>query len=398
MSRHLAKLKYADRSSVGGVRRASRRATDFVANTKKIATQMHVLPVALVCMVIAALASWMITLLRTRVFKRLPRSVDWKSANDNLFHSNINTIGIRLPQFASSRSSNMRTHNTSVVFFQGNLIFASRVSNLYESGPSLVSEIIIWMSTNEGIGQCRVVAEDPKDVNRRILGYEDPRIFIDQGTLSLIVTSYLARPLGSTPYPFIISLDVEKVIREISLSSKRGDIRNIVPEKIDGPFFFKCIDCAEKNWSPLVHQDVVYFIQSIQPLVMLTLRKGVMTVVPTEENAQIPNALKNFHLRGGSCAFLWRKDRYLLVGHVVREENNSNSYSSFFYEMSANPFRITRYSNPFKLEDARIEFLTGLVAFESEVWLTGGVQDHDSVLWKLSGDHVDSLMNAATVS
>ena len=66
--------------------------------------------------------------------------------------------------------------------------------------------------------------------------------------------------------------------------------------------------------------------------------------------------------------------------------------------MSANPFRITRYSNPFKLEDARIEFLTGLVAFESEVWLTGGVQNHDSVLWKLSRDHVDSLMNAATVS
>lgn len=326
-----------------------------------------------------------------------------KGANGYVVQSssiiNLHTVGIRLPQFAPSGLLNARTFNTSMALFQDNLIFASRVGNLYyniyEAKGKLANEsdIVVWMFRKEGIGQCRVVAEHPKDMCPNIVGYEDPRIVINQGTITLIATSYLIRPPNRIPYPFIITLDVEKAIHELTLSSKSGYMRNIVAEKIYGPFALECTSCPEKNWSPLFHQDVTYFIQSIQPLVMLMLQEGVMTLVPTEKNSHIPNALKNFHLRGGSPAFPWKKDRYLLVGHVL--ETSTASYLSFFYEMSTNPFRITRYSNPFKLENERIEYLTGLVAFENEVWLSGGVEDRDSVLWKLSRDHVDSLMNGA---
>ena len=259
-------------------------------------------------------------------------------------------------------------------------------------GPSLPpyrSETIFWMQTPEGPGRCQVKAKYPEGSSSTYFGYEDPRIIILENEVCMICSVIHQ---GSSAI-CVLSFGASDLLQELQRSAQTGRLAHLAPTSIEGPLRYKNEAGHEKNWSPFVYNGDLHLIQSIQPLVILRLRDGVLQEVRTEPLCFVPASLKSFHLRGGSSAVPWTESRYIAVGHIVDGELIfSKSYYSFFYVFETEPFRIVALSEPFKLEGARIEFVVGLLVVENEIWVTGGVMDCESVLWRLTRARVEALL------
>jgi len=304
--------------------------------------------------------------------------------------------GKRLPQFKMQSLKNAKTYNTSLALFQDHVIFVSRISNYSVCGgvgpspPPYVSENVFWFRTQEGVGQCKLASTlPPGNTTSYAAGYEDPRIVFMRNE-ALVVCMLIHRGFSRI---FVLRFDISSLLQNLQTSAQTNSLAHLAPTSIEGPLRYKNETDHEKNWVPFLHNDDLHLIPSIQPLIILRLRDGVLQEVRTEPLCDVPASLKSFHLRGGSCAVPWTDTQYIAVGHVV-EGNlvSSRSYYSFFYVFETEPFRLVAFSEPFKLEGARIEFVTGLLVVKNEIWVTGGVMDCESVLWHLTRARVEALL------
>jgi hypothetical protein len=319
----------------------------------------------------------------------------WVFSSIQPFSACLLLEGKRLQQLDLRDFRGNKTFNTSLARYHDAIVFASRVSNytmcngLLPSLPPYRSETIFWLQTQEGPGRCQIKPIYPEGSSAVFFGYEDPRIIILENEVCLICS--LVHQGFSTIC--VLRFRASDLLQKLRTSAQTGSLTHLAPTSIEGPLRYKNETGHEKNWSPFVFNDDLHLIRSIQPLIILRLRDGVLQEVRTEPLCLVPASLKSFHLRGGSCAVPWTDTQYIAVGHVVDSKLVfSKSYYSFFYVFETEPFRLVAFSEPFKLEGARIEFVTGLLIVENEVWVTGGVMDCESVLWRLTRDRVEALL------
>eukprot|EP00298_Acanthocystis_sp_HF-20_P030122 c9188_g1_i1.p1 GENE.c9188_g1_i1~~c9188_g1_i1.p1 ORF type:complete len:291 (-),score=57.43 c9188_g1_i1:33-905(-) len=162
-------------------------------------------------------------------------------------------------------------------------------------------------------------------------------------------------------------------------------------------------DEMQKNWSPFIHNKILYLEYSIEPHVILQVNiySGECTIMYITFSTQLMHLSHNIGtLRGGPPSlFIEERNIYLGVSHCRYENGNIGSvvYYHILYIFSGTPpFQITSFSSPFifptKLSDYSkfwfIQFASGLIRLSDNetLLLSYGENDCDSKLIHISID------------
>lgn len=192
----------------------------------------------------------------------------------------------------------------------------------------------------------------------RILGYEDIRLFFHHNHWCFLANNDEIHGYINSP-----QVVFGRLANEPNEDTLTWDIEYVIHLKF--PFQQK----VEKNWVPMIHDDVttpLQIVYSYDPLMILTpdLATGFCTVAHNvsftfPDALQFPQPLK---IRN-STPFIPFQGGWLGMGHVVyflQEYGNQRVYYSIFLWMS-DDFKTARVSNLFHLEDHIIEFANGMV-------------------------------------
>lgn len=148
-------------------------------------------------------------------------------------------------------------------------------------------------------------------------------------------------------------------------------------------------DKVQKNWLPLIKDDILYFLYSTEPTVVLKpdLETGKCTVVYN----QIPKFdLVNSRGSGGIIKFT--ENTYLYVTHQVQWKNNRRYYFHRFIEMDEN-FEIVRVSFLFYLLSKTVEYVAGLAFDESgkNLIMTFGFEDKEAYSYTFPKEKLNDM-------
>lgn len=148
---------------------------------------------------------------------------------------------------------------------------------------------------------------------------------------------------------------------------------------------------AQKNWSPFVYNDELYFIYSFHPLIILKFDPSdVNNVVKVYEN--IGNVKSNFkEIKGGS------------QGIAIKENVSDHGFFNFYTHITANLngrtylhvkirliihkdfkncFLTTQY-DPFCIEKKGIEYIAGYCIYKDEKYISYGLDDKSCKVIKI---------------
>lgn len=161
----------------------------------------------------------------------------------------------------------------------------------------------------------------------------------------------------------------------------------------------------EKNWLPWSLNGKFYFIYSYDPFVVLVaddLNLAENEIILHEAHRSTPTFAAT-RWRGSAGPIKWGREqrrqylavwardqppRYLAVVHEKAFHNHATQYMHRFIEIEAElenvddptsmRFAIVRYSRPFVIDHAGVEYVTGMVAKDTGVLLTYGYEDREA--------------------
>lgn len=146
---------------------------------------------------------------------------------------------------------------------------------------------------------------------------------------------------------------------------------------------------CQKNWSPFVHKDKLYFVYSFSPLIILSpdLETGKCTIHKDAETK-----LDYTSFRGGSPGFYVGTDLYFIIHEVVFD--NGRNYYHRIVKMNAN-LEIEKVSVPFYFNKIGIEYVVGAVHDKKrdQVLISWGMDDNSAMLGGISEDNFRKFLN-----
>ncbi|GJQ10011.1 hypothetical protein GpartN1_g1802.t1 [Galdieria partita] len=172
---------------------------------------------------------------------------------------------------------------------------------------------------------------------------------------------------------------------------------------------------VEKNWTPLVWQDILFLIYSFSPLVVLECEKRLdyfyCEVVYKETGDVVTEATI---LRGGTPCIWLRRNQFFCFCHgrwveegrrsskseVETEKEDSYFYRGIVVVLQVYPFRILSVSSPLKLFPSlcssrisrkSVEYPTGIAQFDDTLLL--GVHFHDEVSYIFEVSNLVAQLN-----
>ncbi|MEZ5876475.1 MAG: hypothetical protein R3D43_01220 [Tepidamorphaceae bacterium] len=126
---------------------------------------------------------------------------------------------------------------------------------------------------------------------------------------------------------------------------------------------------TEKNWMPLVHHGEIYFVYSVDPLVILKLEDGQCV----HHVGELPQS-NDFTIRGGTPFISFRR-KYIALAHSKWMVKDGKSfYRHHFVVLNAN-LELDEISEPFFLKRRGIEFAAGLTEVAGDLLVSFGISD-----------------------
>lgn len=211
--------------------------------------------------------------------------------------------------------------------------------------------------------QDRSVRDDSVGDHHRVRGYEDLRLFQARGRWWASATVCDRQPGESRCEIAILEL------------SKAGT--DMAIERVHLQRSYEA-HLHQKNWVPLVENDAIFFLYSVDPTILLRLDWETMQCVEIDRTE--PSAALD-HLRGGSQAIaVDGEKRWLFVTHeVIANEGQKRIYLHRFALFQAG--EVTMVSDPFYFLERGIEFCAGMARGEgSQVVLSFGSDDQRACL------------------
>lgn len=230
--------------------------------------------------------------------------------------------------------------------------------------------------------QARQIAVDMPSECAWSLGYEDPRVFVYNGTAFIIAAHRDSRWVFCQSIIELTSdLTVARVVR-------------VVPDFDLGSH--------QKNWNPFVVGNDLFFTASIVPhqVVSVDLASGRANLVHVDRNSLFEELTATHHLRGGSAYVQVEREMVGICRTALRQhpDANTNEYMCVAYAFhSTDPFEVTRRSQPFRLDgsnaaSAPIQMLTGLVECGDDLLLTYGENDCEMKVTRVNRDSLLRLL------
>ncbi len=143
---------------------------------------------------------------------------------------------------------------------------------------------------------------------------------------------------------------------------------------------------VEKNWAPLLLDDELHLIYSIDPLIAYHVATdGSLTLIGQQQPQP-----QGFLLRGGTPFIPWN-GKYLALAHRAPFHSDRIYYSHAFVVLDRN-LRLVETSTPFFLQRRGIEFAAGLINRENELVISYGVGDQAAFVASVPHRALQSLI------
>lgn len=159
------------------------------------------------------------------------------------------------------------------------------------------------------------------------IGGEDPRLLILHNKVYVIFTCVFNEP---------------NIQRGIAITE--FDNYNPILLKIKNNQF----NHVEKNWSPFVKENELYFMYNVDPLVILKYdfnEEGLCDIIFTQNNIQLPFDVNNKYLRGGSNLIHYQNE-YYIGGCHSRLHYNGIYYNTHIILLDTIKWKIVYLSKP----------------------------------------------------
>jgi hypothetical protein len=159
----------------------------------------------------------------------------------------------------------------------------------------------------------------------------------------------------------------------------QGEVTSLIPLK--GPHEMR----HEKNWLPLIKNDMLFVIYTLDPFVLYQVNKenGDLTLIKNEKLTTF-----NLNLRGSAPPVPY-KNGYLMTAH-----HSCQSVMNYFHRFVwiDDNFSTIKWSHPFYFDIQGIEFNCGLTLSQEGVILTHSVWDNFARLKVIDYQVVDDLL------
>jgi hypothetical protein len=146
-------------------------------------------------------------------------------------------------------------------------------------------------------------------------------------------------------------------------------------------------DLNQKNWMPLIKDDLLFFIYSIDPVIPLNYSLYSHKSELLEKTESNEYDISN-HRGGSHVIFLEEYDCYICVTHEVYWKPH-RIYLHRFVLLDTD-LKLKQVSDPFYFREKNIEFCCGMARvknplnFSDKLYLSFGVRDHEAWILKVS--------------
>jgi len=299
-----------------------------------------------------------------------------------------------LTNFPKEEFDNLHNFNPSIFFYNDQLYKVYRVSNTSCPHPkkkklSSIQNKIYIEFPNKNIIQIDYPRE--KRFKNCAEPFEDPRAIILNQRLLLICNNPNEKNCKNKMHILFMNIDNDFIYAPHKSSLK--------PIKILPLHYPSTLHKIQKNWTPFVSDEKLYFIYKINPQIILEcdLMTGYCTKISEIFHKNIPK-----NLRGGTSAILIDNQYYISMAHTKSFDIQHNFvYFTYFYKFNKHfPFSITNISKPYFIEHPQdikifhpiIQFASGIEQdHHDNIYIAYGVNDCYSKMLVIH-KHVLSLL------
>ena len=179
---------------------------------------------------------------------------------------------------------------------------------------------------------------------------------------------------------YYIGSSFNKLINNISITSDTCDIMNSyeMNKNFIIPSFNKQL---EKNWCFVNYHEKMCFIYKWHPLTICEINNNELNII--EHKYIKPDFFKK--VKGSSSGVLFNNEIWFVL-HI----NQSNNYQHFF-SVFDNDMNLLRYSEPFKMNNCRVEFCVGFIIEKERIILSFSSSDSNIFIGIYDNKYIDSV-------
>lgn len=303
--------------------------------------------------------------------------------------------------FGVKNMKEFRSFNPTVSFFNNEPIFIHRLSNftfcndIDHKGVSGFLGIVQhrniknFIAVETGSGDITDIILPDSTLSNCVKGFEDPRSIILNEKLFILANQHTG--YNCKPQMWLSSFALNKFAgyNIVTNNFNTNNIDNNIMVKSVGPETSLSLhinfdkELVQKNWMPFVKNNILYFIYSVNPHIILQcdLITGNCIKIAETINDKLPK-----NIRGGSQARFYDNEFY-----TITHKKDDHKYSTQIYKFSSEfPFQITGISDDFMFNDKentdflKIQFVSGFDINNDIAYITYGEQDCHSKLCKIS--------------
>ena len=141
---------------------------------------------------------------------------------------------------------------------------------------------------------------------------------------------------------------------------------------------------------PLLVGSKIYFIYSINPLIIFQYENNKLIPVSAFENNPT-NIHWDFHYSGSTNGISY-KNGYLFIIHRRETYGKKISFTHFFIYLNKD-FKIIQISEPFLFERSGIEFAVNLQIHDGFVYISYGLADRICRILKFEIGHIETIIH-----
>lgn len=157
----------------------------------------------------------------------------------------------------------------------------------------------------------------------------------------------------------------------------------------------------EKNWIGFVYENQLYFIKSVEPLVVVLADEndGECETSYQSSNENLAALSKRFQVRGNAAALRYSGTEFLALLHTHDESPLGGGYTTRAFKFQAfPPFQVTSISKPLPLYEDRQAFASSLSIMNDKIIIGYGVRDEESRVLVMSKAYMEMLFRRAFLS
>jgi len=147
----------------------------------------------------------------------------------------------------------------------------------------------------------------------------------------------------------------------------------------------------EKNWIAFEYDDELYYVQNVQPHVVVKVNDADGSCEKAFETSSpyLAALSDRVSVRGSATAYRYSDDEYIALLHT-HDDFSREPYSTRAYTFEAfPPFRVLRVSKPLPLQSSGLAFASSLTLYEDKIMVGYGVADRASRMMVMSRGYLE---------